>query len=104
MLKRLGGLLDSNEKELRRLQPTVERINALEPQLEALSSEELRRKTNEFKARLEGGESLDKLLPEAFAVVREAAKRTLGQRHFDVQLMGGIMLHQGKITEMKTGE
>ena len=104
MLKRLGGLVDSNEKELRRLQPLVERINALEPEFEALSSEELRRKTDEFRARLEKGESLDKMLPEAFAAVREAAKRTLGQRHFDVQLMGGIVLHQGKIAEMKTGE
>ena len=104
MLKRLGGFLDSNEKELRRLQPLVERINALEPEFEVLSNDQLRQKTDEFKARLERGESLDRLLPEAFAAVREAAKRTLGQRHFDVQLMGGIVLHQGKIAEMKTGE
>jgi len=96
--------LDSNERELSRLQPFVERINALEPEFEALSNDQLRRKTDEFKARLGGGESLDNLLPEAFAAVREAAKRTLGQRHFDVQLMGGIVLHQGKIAEMKTGE
>ena len=104
MLKRLGGLIDSNEKELGRLQPTVERINSLEPEFEALSNDQLRRKTDEFRARLGKGESLDGLLPEAFAAVREAAKRTLSQRHFDVQLMGGIVLHQGKIAEMKTGE
>jgi len=104
MFKRLGGLLDSNEKELRRLQPLVERISALEPELESLSSEQLRQKTDEFKAQLEKGEPLEHLLPEAFAAVREAAKRTLSQRHFDVQLMGGIVLHQGKIAEMKTGE
>ncbi|KPJ51841.1 MAG: preprotein translocase subunit SecA, partial [Dehalococcoidia bacterium DG_18] len=104
MLKWLGSLVDSNEKELSRLQPTVERINSLEPQFESLSSDELRRKTDEFRARLGKGEALDELLPEAFAAVREAAKRTLSQRHFDVQLMGGIVLHQGKIAEMKTGE
>ena len=104
MFKWLGSLMDSNEKELTRLQPTVERINALEPEFEALSDEQLGHKTDEFKARLERGEVLDRLLPEAFAAVREAAKRTLGQRHFDVQLMGGIVLHQTKIAEMKTGE
>ncbi|MBA7600788.1 Protein translocase subunit SecA [subsurface metagenome] len=104
MLKWLGSLVDSNEKELSRLQPTVERINSHEPQLESLSSDELRRKTDEFRARLGKGEPIDELLPEAFAAVREAAKRTLSQRHFDVQLMGGIVLHQGKIAEMKTGE
>ncbi|MCK4965037.1 MAG: preprotein translocase subunit SecA, partial [Dehalococcoidia bacterium] len=104
MLKWLGSLADSNEKELSRLKPTVERINSLEPQFESLSSDELRRKTDEFRARLGNGEALDELLPEAFAAVREAAKRTLSQRHFDVQLMGGIVLHQGKIAEMKTGE
>jgi len=104
MLKWLGSLVDSNEKELSRLQPTVERINSLEPQFESLSSDELRRKTDDFRARLGEDEPLDELLPEAFAAVREAAKRTLSQRHFDVQLMGGIVLHQGKIAEMKTGE
>jgi preprotein translocase subunit SecA len=104
MLKWLGSLVDSNEKELGRLKPTVESINVLEPQFESLSSDELRRKTDNFRDRLENGESLDGLLPEAFAAVREAAKRTLNQRHFDVQLMGGIILHQGKISEMKTGE
>ncbi len=104
MLKWLGGLLDSNEKELKRLQPIVNRINKLEPGFERLSSDELRAKTDEFKARIKDGSSLDELLPEAFAAVREAAKRTIGQRHFDVQLLGGIVLHQGKIAEMKTGE
>jgi len=104
MVKWLGGLLDSNEKQLKRLQPTVDRINELEPEFEKLGDAELRAKTDEFKARLKAGESLDDLLPEAFAVVREAAKRTIGQRHFDVQLMGGIVLHQGRIAEMKTGE
>jgi len=104
MVKWLGGLLDSNEKQLRRLQPTVDRINELEPEFEKLGDDELRAKTDEFKARYKAGESLDGLLPEAFAVVREAAKRTIGQRHFDVQLMGGIVLHQGRIAEMKTGE
>ncbi len=104
MLKRLGSLMDSNEKELKRLQPLVECINALEPEFEALSNEQLRHKTDEFRGRVDKGESLDRLLPEAFAAVREAAKRTLGQRHFDVQLMGGVVLHQAKIAEMKTGE
>ncbi len=104
MVKLFSGLLDSNEKELKRLQPVVEHINSLEPQFEALSTQGLSQKADEFRARLESGESLDQLLPEAFAAVREAAKRTLGQRHFDVQLMGGIVLHQGKIAEKKTGE
>ena len=93
-----------NERELKRLKPIVERINALEPYMQKLSDAELQRKTVEFKERLEKGESLDSLLPEAFAVVRETARRVLGMRHFDVQLMGGIVLHQGKIAEMKTGE
>jgi preprotein translocase subunit SecA len=104
MFKWLGGLVDSNEKELRRLQPLVDTINQLEPEFEKLSDDELHGKTDEFKARLKSGSSLDELLPEAFAAVREAAKRTIGQRHFDVQLMGGIVLHQSKIAEMKTGE
>ena len=104
MFKWLGGLVDSNEKELKRLQPLVDTINQLEPEFERLTDAELGAKTDEFKARLKSGSSLDELLPEAFAVVREAAKRTIGQRHFDVQLMGGIVLHQGKIAEMKTGE
>jgi len=104
MLKWLSGLVDSNEKELKRLQPIVDWINKLEPEFEKLSDAELRAKTDEFKGRLKAGSSLDELLPEAFAAVREAAKRTIGQRHFDVQLMGGVVLHQGKIAEMKTGE
>ncbi|MEA3253664.1 MAG: preprotein translocase subunit SecA, partial [Chloroflexota bacterium] len=104
MFKWLGSLIDSNEKELRRLQSAVEQINSLEPGLEELTTAELRTRTDELKARLKGGESLDKLLPEAYAAVREAARRTIKQRHFDVQLMGGIVLHQGKIAEMKTGE
>ncbi|MCX7912006.1 MAG: preprotein translocase subunit SecA, partial [Dehalococcoidales bacterium] len=161
MFKILGNLLDSNEKELRRLKPLVDRINALEPSFEKLSAGEMRARTQEFREkiaqataatrreleearreldelrrhagsatwevekdetsrrsreleekikRLEAGarrveeEALNEILPEAFALVREAAKRTLGQRHYDVQLMGGIVLHQGKIAEMKTGE
>ncbi len=93
-----------NERELKKLKPIVQKINALEPEFKKLSDQELARKTVEFKERLERGESLDELLPEAFATVREAARRVLGMRHFDVQLMGGIVLHQGKIAEMKTGE
>jgi preprotein translocase subunit SecA len=104
MPKWLSGLLDSNEKELRRLQSAIQKINELEPEFERLSNDELRTKTAEFKQRYQAGETLDELLPEAFAAVREAAKRTLGQRHFNVQLVGGIVLHQGKIAEMKTGE
>ncbi len=104
MFKWLGGLADSNEKELKHLQPAVSRINELEPEFERLSDDELRAKTDQFKARLKAGSSLDELLPEAFAAVREAARRTIGQRHFDVQLMGGLVLHHGKIAEMKTGE
>ncbi|MFC2065949.1 preprotein translocase subunit SecA [Chloroflexota bacterium] len=104
MFKWLGGLLDSNEKELKRLQPILERINSLEPDFEKLGDGELLAKTAEFKHRFKDGSSLDELLPEAFAAVREAAKRTIGQRHYDVQLMGGITLHQGKIAEMRTGE
>ena len=104
MVKWLSSLIDSNERELRRLQPLVDDINSLEPDFEKLSDAELRAKTDEFKTRLKDGESLDEILAEAYAAVREAAKRTIKQRHFDVQLMGGIVLHQGKITEMKTGE
>jgi len=95
---------DPNEKFLKKLQPIVDEINKLEDKFERFSNEELKNITGEFKARLEKGEPLDEILPEAFAVVREAAKRTLNQRHFDVQLIGGIVLHQGKIAEMKTGE
>ncbi len=92
------------ERAIKQIEPIVRRINNLEPSIQALSDAELRAKTDEFKQRLADGETLDDLLPEAFAVVREAARRTIGQRHYDVQLMGGIVLHQGKIAEMKTGE
>ena len=94
----------ANDRSLKAYQRRVPDINALEPAMETLSDEELRGKTAEFKARLADGATLDELLPEAFAAVREAAKRTLGQRHFDVQLIGGMVLHDGKISEMKTGE
>jgi preprotein translocase subunit SecA len=94
----------ANDRSLKGYQRGVPQINALEPAMEALSDEALRAKTGEFKDRLAGGETLDDILPEAFAVVREASKRTLGQRHFDVQLVGGMVLHDGKIAEMKTGE
>ncbi len=93
-----------NERELKKLRPIVEKINSLEPEVKALSNEKLAAKTEEFKKRLADGETMDDILPEAFAVVREVARRTVGMRHFDVQLMGGIVLHQGKIAEMKTGE
>ncbi len=95
---------DANKKYLEKITPLVEKINALESKFKEFSQDELRQKTQEFKERIKKGESLDEVLPEAFAVVREASKRTLGQRHFDCQLMGGIVLHQGKIAEMKTGE
>ncbi len=101
-LSKLAG--DSNEKELAQLEPLVEAINELEPEFERLSDEQLRAKTSEFRDRLQKDESLEDLLTEAFAAVREAAKRTLEQRHYDVQLMGGVVLHDGKIAEMKTGE
>ncbi|MBV9575486.1 MAG: preprotein translocase subunit SecA, partial [Gammaproteobacteria bacterium] len=93
-----------NQRVLRQLWKTVEKINALEPQISGLTDQALRDKTKEFKQRLKEGESLDNLLPEAFAVVREAAKRTLNMRHFDVQLIGGMILHGGNIAEMRTGE
>jgi preprotein translocase subunit SecA len=101
-LNRLFG--DANERELNKLRPPVAQINALEPEFERLSDEELKAKTAVLQGRHLAGESPDSLLPEAFAAVREAAKRTIGQRHFDVQFMGGMVLHQGKIAEMKTGE
>src|SRR5690606_7615253 len=102
LVKKIFG--DPNERELKRYSRVVEQINALEPQMVALSDAQLRAKTDEFRLRLEKGETLDDLLPEAFAVVREAAKRTLNMRHFDVQLIGGMVLHEGRIAEMKTGE
>lgn len=94
----------NNERQIKRLLPIVEKINAFEASISPLSDEQLAQKTVEFKSQIAAGKSLNDVLPEAFAVVREAALRTLGQRHFDVQLIGGIVLHQGKISEMKTGE
>src|SRR5690349_4170163 len=94
----------ANERELKRLAPFVAQINELEPGIQSLSEEQLRAKTAEFRQRYANGETLDDLLPEAFAVVREAGRRTLNMRHFDVQLIGGMVLHRGKIAEMKTGE
>ncbi len=93
-----------SEKEVKRVMPIVEQINGLEEKISKLSDDELKNKTEEFKEQLENGKTLDDILPEAFAVVREASKRVLGMRHFDVQLIGGIILHQGRIAEMKTGE
>ena len=93
-----------NDRELKRLRPIVAEVNALEPSIQALSDAQLRGKTAEFRQRLANGETLDDLLPEAFAVVREAGRRVLSMRHFDVQLIGGTVLHKGKIAEMKTGE
>lgn len=99
------GLFKSySEKEVKRVMPIVEKINGLEPEMQKLSDKELAGKTAEFKQKLADGLSLDDILPEAFAVVREASNRVLGMRHFDVQLIGGIILHQGRISEMKTGE
>ena len=105
----IGGLLKKifgtkNDREIKALTKEVEKINALESEYEKLSDEELKNKTNIFKERLQNGETLDDILVEAFATVREASKRILGLRHYDVQLIGGMVLHQGKITEMKTGE
>ena len=93
-----------SEKEVNRVMPIVEKINSLEEEISKLTDEQLKNKTNEFKKQLEEGKTLDDILPEAFAVTREASKRVLGMRHFDVQLIGGIILHQGRIAEMKTGE
>ena len=93
-----------SEKEVKRIMPIVEKINSLESEIQKLTDEELKNKTTEFKEQLKQGKTLDDILPEAFAVVREASKRVLGMRHFDVQLIGGIILHQGRIAEMKTGE
>ena len=95
---------DSNERVIKKFQPLVEQINSLEPEIEALDRDGIVAVSNELQERAKSGEDLEALLPEAFALVREAAKRTLGQRHFDVQLMGGITLHQGRIAEMRTGE
>jgi preprotein translocase subunit SecA len=104
MLKWLGGLRDSNERELKRLEPLVTEINELEADYKKLSDAELAAKTDELRSHHKSGASLDEILPEAFAAVREASRRVIALRHYDVQLMGGIVLHQGKIAEMKTGE
>jgi len=93
-----------NDRELKRMRKLVNKVNALEPEVEKLSDEELKAKTTEFRERYSKGETLDKLLVEAFAVVREASKRVMGMRHFDVQLIGGITLFEGRIAEMRTGE
>ena len=95
---------DPNEKFIKGLEPIIKKINSFEPEFEKFSSEQLKEKTKEFKERLAKGQTLDDVLPDAFALVREAAKRTLNQRHFDCQMIGGIVLHQGKIAEMRTGE
>src|SRR3990172_11418892 len=100
----LTKIFGSNDREVKKYLPRVDEINALEPAFEALSDEQLRAKTDEFRQRLADGEPLDGLVPEAFAAVRESARRQVGQRHYDVQLVGGIVLHEGKISELKTGE
>ncbi|MCK5308231.1 MAG: preprotein translocase subunit SecA, partial [Zetaproteobacteria bacterium] len=102
ILKKVFG--SKNEREVKRMEPLVESINVLESKMEALSDDELSGLTPKFQERVKGGESLDAILPEAFAAVREVSKRRLAMRHFDVQLVGGIVLHEGKIAEMKTGE
>ena len=103
------GLMDkifgtNSQHELKRIYPIVDSIEALEPEMKALSDAELKDKTREFKERLKEGETLDDILPEAYAVVREGAYRSMGMRHYRVQLIGGIILHQGRIAEMRTGE
>src|SRR3990170_3419687 len=100
----VGKIFDSNEREIKKLEPLVELTGSFEKDVKKLSDAKLRAQTEEFKKRLEEGDDLEDILPEAFATVREAAKRTIGQRHFDVQIMGGIALHEGKIAEMRTGE
>ena len=102
IFKRFLG--DNNDKEIKRMRGIVEQINSYEDDLAELSDSSLTRHTDQFKERLANGETLDDILPEAFAVVREASRRVLGIRHFDVQLIGGICLHEGKIAEMRTGE
>ena len=102
LAKKLFGT--ENDRKLKKLRPLVAKINGLEDSFVALTDDQLQLKTEEFKRRFQAGETLDDLLPEAFATVRETAKRTLGQRHYDVQLIGGITLHRGEIAEMRTGE
>ncbi|MEK7517120.1 MAG: preprotein translocase subunit SecA, partial [Patescibacteria group bacterium] len=104
MLGFFNKLFDSNEKEIKKFTPLVLEINALEEKTKKLKDKDFSKKTKEFKERVSEGESLDLILPEAFALVREAARRTIGQRHYDVQLMAGIVLATGKIAEQKTGE
>ena len=106
MLKNLLGKVfgTSNDRILKKFRPTLEKVNAFEPQLEALSNDELKAQTDKFRALLSEGKTLDDILPEAYATVREAAKRAIGHRHYDVQIIGGIILHEGNICEMKTGE
>ncbi|MBQ1244050.1 MAG: preprotein translocase subunit SecA, partial [Clostridia bacterium] len=101
-LKKLFG--DYSSKEIKRIRPKVDKVLSYEDAYSKLTDSELKAKTNEFKDRLNGGETLDDILPEAFAVCREASWRVLGMKHFPVQIMGGIVLHQGRISEMKTGE
>src|SRR5438876_8435610 len=93
-----------NDREVKKIEPIIQKINSLEPQTSSLSNDQLTDKTSEFKQRLSHGETIEDILPEAFAVVREAGKRILNMRHFDVQLIGGYALHQGRISAMKTGE
>ena len=105
----LGGIArklfgSSNDRRIKVLAPKVEQINALEPELEKLSDEALQARTEQFREELKNGKKLEELLIPAFAIVREASKRTLGMRHFDVQLIGGMMLNEGSISEMRTGE
>ena len=106
MLGWVKGVLGGKpwERDLKRVTPLVDEINEVEPELQELSDDELRDKTTEFRGRLLAGEDLDSLLPEAFAAVREAARRAIGMRHYDVQMIGGAVLHSGKIAEMRTGE
>src|SRR5262245_2241015 len=102
LLKKFVG--SNNDREVKKIQPLVQKINDLESQISTLSDEQLRSKTADFRQRFANGETLQEILPEAFAVVRETGKRVLNMRHFDVQLIGGVVLHQGRISEMKTGE
>ncbi|MBI4013541.1 MAG: preprotein translocase subunit SecA, partial [Candidatus Rokubacteria bacterium] len=102
VLRKLLG--SKHDRDIRRLRPMVAAVNALEPELSGLPDADLRPRADDFRKRIQDGEELDELLPEVFALVREAGRRSLGMRHFDVQLMGGVVLHQGKIAEMATGE
>lgn len=102
LLKKILG--DPNEREVKKLRSVIDKVNDLEASVEKLGDEQLKDRTDEFKEKLSSGAKLDDILPEAFATIREAAKRTIGQRHFDVQLIGGMILHRGQIAEMRTGE